>query len=50
MNAKVSSPARKPYAKPTLQQYGTIRALTQSRGATGRRDGGSAAMLKQTDL
>ncbi len=31
---------KKPYAKPTLTVYGTVRELTQSQGSTGNPDGG----------
>jgi hypothetical protein len=31
---------KKPYSKPTLTAYGTVRDLTLSQGARGRIDGG----------
>jgi hypothetical protein len=31
---------KKPYAKPTLTLYGTVRELTQAVGQTGNSDGG----------
>jgi hypothetical protein len=31
---------KKPYTKPTLTVYGTVRELTQANGAHGNRDGG----------
>lgn len=31
---------KKPYSKPTLTVYGTVRELTESQGARGHRDGG----------
>jgi hypothetical protein len=31
---------KRPYSKPTLTVYGTVRELTQSRGSRGRLDGG----------
>jgi hypothetical protein len=30
---------KKPYSKPTLTNYGTVRELTHSTGINGRRDG-----------
>jgi hypothetical protein len=50
MNENSKIPGRKPYAKPSLQQYGSIRALTQSRGNTGNGDGGGVATQKKTAL
>jgi hypothetical protein len=32
---------KKPYSKPTLTVYGTVRELTQSVGIHGQRDGGT---------
>jgi hypothetical protein len=31
---------KKPYSKPTLTVYGTVRELTQSQGGNGQFDGG----------
>jgi len=50
MNETTKTPGRKPYAKPSLQQYGTVRALTNSRGNTGKGDGGGVATQKKTAL
>jgi hypothetical protein len=36
----VKRETKKPYSKPTLTVYGTVRELTQRRGARGRLDGG----------
>ena len=33
--------AKKPYTKPTLSDYGTVRELTQTSGIHGTRDGGA---------
>jgi hypothetical protein len=32
---------KKPYSKPTLTVYGTVRELTQSQGFAGQSDGGA---------
>jgi hypothetical protein len=37
---------KKPYSKPTLTLYGTVRELTQRVGATGNNDGGSFPKFK----
>jgi hypothetical protein len=36
----VKRETKKPYSKPTLTVYGTVRELTQRRGARGKLDGG----------
>jgi hypothetical protein len=36
----VKRETKKPYSKPTLTVYGTVRELTQSQGARGQSDGG----------
>jgi hypothetical protein len=36
----VKRETKKPYSKPTLTAYGTVRELTQRRGARGKIDGG----------
>jgi len=36
----VKRETKKPYSKPTLTVYGTVRELTQMQGGLGRRDGG----------
>lgn len=33
-------PAKKPYTKPVLQDWGTLEELTQSQGIQGKKDGG----------
>jgi hypothetical protein len=38
--AKSKREPKKPYAKPTLTVYGTVREVTQSVGNMGRMDGG----------
>jgi hypothetical protein len=39
MAKPVKREPKKPYAKPTLTVYGTVRELTQRVGARGKRDG-----------
>jgi hypothetical protein len=41
MGELVKREAKKPYAKPKLAVYGTIRELTKKQGARGQRDGGT---------
>ena len=36
----VKRETKKPYSKPTLTVYGTVRELTQSQGVRGQSDGG----------
>jgi hypothetical protein len=36
----VKRETKKPYSKPTLTVYGTVRELTQSQGFVGQSDGG----------
>jgi hypothetical protein len=36
----VKRETKKPYSKPTLTVYGTVKELTQNRGARGNTDGG----------
>ena len=40
MGKPVKLEPKKPYSKPTLTVYGTVRELTQSQGANGQLDGG----------
>jgi hypothetical protein len=40
MDKPVKPEPKKPYSKPTLTIYGTVRELTQSVGIHGTRDGG----------
>jgi hypothetical protein len=40
MVKSVKRETKKPYSKPTLTVYGTVRELTQRRGGRGRLDGG----------
>ena len=42
MVKSVKRETKKPYSKPTLTVYGTVRELTQNRGSRGRLDGGGA--------
>jgi hypothetical protein len=39
----VKRETKKPYSKPKLTVYGTVRELTQRRGARGKIDGGPRA-------
>lgn len=38
MAKPVKREEKKPYSKPSLTAYGTVRELTQTRGSTGRKD------------
>jgi hypothetical protein len=38
MAKPVKREAKKPYSKPTLTVYGTVRELTQTRGQNGKKD------------
>jgi hypothetical protein len=40
MAEPVKREPKKPYEKPTLTVYGTVRELTERQGSNGRRDGG----------
>jgi hypothetical protein len=40
MGKSVKRQPKKPYLKPTLTVYGTVRELTQHVGTSGRRDSG----------
>ena len=37
---------KKPYSKPTLTVYGTVRELTQNVGRHGKKDGGKAPTIR----
>jgi hypothetical protein len=41
MGKPVKPETKKPYSKPTLTVYGTVRELTQSQGIRGHIDGGA---------
>jgi hypothetical protein len=41
---------KKPYSKPTLTVYGTVRELTQMTGNTGSRDNGRVAGSTKTNI
>jgi hypothetical protein len=41
MHKPVKREPKKPYSKPTLTAYGTVRELTQTRGRHGTADGGN---------
>lgn len=40
MDKPVKREPKKPYSKPTLTNYGTVRELTQRHGTSGNIDGG----------
>jgi hypothetical protein len=46
MPKPVKREPRKPYTKPTLTVYGTVRELTQKVGRTGKPDGGNPRSAK----
>ncbi len=46
MHKPVKREPRKPYSKPTLTVYGTVRELTQKVGRTGNADGGNPRSAK----
>ena len=46
----VTREPRKPYSKPTLTVYGTVRELTQTVGRTGKADGGRGARTNKTHV
>jgi len=50
MGKPVKREPKKPYSKPSLTVYGTVRELTQSVGRTGRRDGGRGARANRTHV
>ncbi len=41
---------KKPYTKPTLTIYGTVRELTQKVGQNGQRDGGIIPLRNKTQF
>lgn len=43
MGKPVAREPKKPYTKPTLTVYGTVRDLTRKIGRSGQRDGGRGA-------
>jgi hypothetical protein len=46
MHKPVKREPKKPYSKPTLTVYGTVRELTQKIGRTGHADGGNPRSSK----
>lgn len=46
MHKPVKREPKKPYSKPTLTVYGTVRELTQKTGRTGNADGGNPRSSK----
>ena len=50
MGRPVEQEPKKPYSKPKLTVYGTVKELTQSTGNSGSRDGGRSAGAIKTNL
>jgi hypothetical protein len=50
MAEAVKRETKKPYSKPTLTLYGTVRELTQSTGHHGQFDGGRGSSGNKTQL
>jgi hypothetical protein len=50
MGKPVKRETKKPYAKPTLTVYGTVRELTQKVGAIGTKDGGILLSKSKTSF
>lgn len=46
----VKGDAKKPYTKPTLTVYGTVRELTQKVGIRGQSDGGRNPRKNRTQI
>jgi hypothetical protein len=50
MVKSVKRETKKPYSKPTLTVYGTVRELTQRVGISGKADGGRSARANRTHI
>ena len=50
MGNPVKREPKKPYSKPTLTVYGTVRELTQTVGIGGNADGGRGARANRTSV
>jgi len=50
MAEAVKRETKKPYSKPTLTAYGTVRELTQTTGRSGKPDGGRGARANKTHV
>ena len=50
MDKPAKQEPKKPYSKPTLTDYGTVRELTQMNGPSGTADGGRVAGSNKTSL
>jgi len=50
MGELVKREAKKPYAKPRLTVYGTLRELTKRVGTSGKADGGRSARANKTHI
>jgi hypothetical protein len=50
MDKPAKQEPKKPYSKPTLTVYGTVRELTQNMGNSGTPDGGRAVGFTKSGL
>jgi hypothetical protein len=50
MGKPVKREPKKPYSKPSLTLYGTVRELTQRVGRNGKADGGRSARANRTHV
>jgi hypothetical protein len=50
MGKPVNGEPKKPYSKPTLTNYGTVRELTRTVGHSGNPDGGRPLQPNKTHL
>jgi hypothetical protein len=50
MDKPVKREPKKPYSKPSLTVYGTVRELTQRVGRNGSRDGGGGLRANRTHV
>jgi hypothetical protein len=50
MGKPVKPEPKKPYSKPTLTVYGTVRELTQRVGTHGKADGGRSLRANRTHI
>jgi len=50
MGKPVEREPKKPYSKPTLTDYGTVRELTQSTGINGQRDAARGGINIRTHI
>ncbi len=50
MGKPVKREPKKPYSKPKLTDYGTVRELTQAVGRSGKSDGGRGSRANKTNI